>query len=281
MVESNTALIREKVLMDLWAGRPVLPSDQSVQTILDDLDVSGFISGTESQYSFSDDGLQYFINGRDTSEMLELLADINLSEEEKIFLANSIKTIVDKPFAYDIIKRATENHEREFYPSIDLGSFDDLEHGVLFCAKNHIMVDPQIDYESVLQKLEDYGAKITEAVIQDNILTVHYDIGGTTRELDLVRATAMEKNPFLNDKVKDGISSLMMKGKGGRGKAEFGDLSEVVEHYASFLRNGGMLLTGLPLKKEMEKIGEGMLAYWVHSSEDYRVSLHNLYLKTN
>jgi len=276
-------LLKEEVIRDLWAGKPISTSNPTVRLILDELYSHQFISSPETTPRLTDEGVKFVVNGRDSSELVGLLDDINLSQEERVFLANAIQGIMDKPFAYEIIKKSAENPERKKYPSVDLGSFDDVEHGVLFNATKHIMIDPQISRETidgVVQRLQKYGADIDRVDNRNYTTKVRYKVGNTQRTLYFVKADATKVKPAMEVMVKNGIFSLIMKGMGGfRGSDNYGNLLDALERYVGLLRKWGLLLTGVQPQTKLDKIGEGIIAYWVHSSNDYRLSTHGLYQK--
>jgi len=278
----SQALLREKVIFDLWSRKPISASSSSedVQEVLARLYRRGYISNA-SNPTLTDKGLEFVMYGRDTNDMAGLLADIDVSREERAFLANIIQGMIDKPFVYGVIKAAAENPNKNRYPSVDLGAHDDVEHGLLFGARTHIMVDPLISkgtIDEVLQKLRDYGADVgaVNRMGDGNIRAV-YNVGNTERELYLVGREAMAVGPHIKQMIETGMFALVMKGKGGIANGEFGSLLEAVEHYSTFLINNGLSLTGVPTKKPFERIGEGMLAFWAHISQDYRLSPHYLY----
>lgn len=275
-------LLREKVIFDLWSRKPISasPSSSDVAGILASLYRLGYISNV-SNPTLTDTGLDFVMNGRSTNDLVGLLADVDVSREERAFLARVIKNIIDKPFAYEVIKAAAENPNRVKYPSVDLGAYDDIGHGLLFGARTHIMADPLISkgtIDEVLQKLRGYGANVKEVNrMGDGNTRAVYNVGSTERELYLVGREAMRVSPHVKQMIETGIFALVMKGKGGIANGEFGSLLEAAEHYSTFLINAGLLLTGVQPKKPFEKIGEGMLAFWTHMSQDYRLSPHYLY----
>ena len=277
----NQALSREKLFMDLWSKKPVSSSDSYVLEDLVDLHSKGYVSSVESPV-LTDKGLQYVLHGRETNDLVEFLADVDVSQEERAFLANAIKEIIDKPFAYEIIKTAAENPNRKKYPSVDLGAYVDVEHGVLFGAETHIMIDPllrQKNLSNISRNLEAFGANVKGFDVDSDTTRIEYTVGDSQKELYVVESEAMNVGPNITRMVENGISALMMKGRGGDTTRGFGSLLEEVEHYIPFLVGGGILLTGVRPKAKLEKIGEGMLAYWTHLDQNYRLSQHGLYLK--
>ena len=209
---------------------------------------------------------------------------VTLSLEEKRFLDNLTRNMTHESFIQHIIREARKNPNRENYPSVDLGSYDDVEHGLLFGAKHHIMIDPLLSPEvsaEIILKLKNYGASIVRVTQQDNTRNVEYKIGSQNRALKLVEADASKLDEALDQRVQSGISSLIMKSMGGfKGQDGYTNLVDVMEKYLLYLREGGLLLSGVDPKAEMKKVGEGKLSYWVHTSNDCRVSPHGLYLKT-
>jgi|TARA_B100001964_G_C14252614_1_gene610670 hypothetical protein len=277
----NQALSKEQLYMDLWGRKPISSTNPTVLEMLVDMHDRELISSTENP-TLTDEGLQHILYGRNTSELVELLADVGVSRGERVFLANAIKDIIDKPFAYEIIKTSTANPDRETYPSVDLGAYDDVEHGMLFGARTHIMVDPLLTQKNlsyILRKLETFGSKVKGINVDGDTTRIQYSVGDSQREIHLVRAEAMKVGPNITRMVENGISALMMKGW-ERFREEFGDLKGALDHYSTFLKLGGILLTRWPPEKGIEKIGEGKIAYWVHLNDDYTLSSHGLYLKT-
>lgn len=276
------SLLREELLLDLWSRKPVSSNEPDALKFLAMLSYNGYVSGSKDAPLLTDNGLEYVLNRRNLSEMEELLDTID-NQEERTFLANSIRNIVDKPFAYAIIEKSGKNQHMEKYPSVDLGAYDDIEHGLLFGAKTHIMIDPLIDQGiliDIIGKLEDFGAKMAGFDVDGDITKVGYNVGYYSRELYLVKTEAMKTSHNIKEKVENGISALIMKGGGGfRGRDGFGNLSEAAGHYSSFLKVGGLLLTGVAPKKPFEKIGDGMLSYWTHLDQGYRLHSHGLYMK--
>src|SRR3989338_2678747 len=160
----NRALSTEKAIFGLWARKPILASDEYAQQVIRDFEKSGFVSGNNGNRVLTDKGLEFVLNGRSQDDMAGLLQDIEMSQKERVFLAKVIREMVDKPFAYEIIKKSRENPNREKCPSVDLGAYEDIEHGVLFGAATHIMIDPltgQESIERILQKMDKLGASIT------------------------------------------------------------------------------------------------------------------------
>ncbi len=211
------------------------------------------------------------------------MEEFDISLEEKNFLDNLTRFMADKQFVAQVINESRKNPNRENYPSIDLGSYDDAEHGLLFGAQNHVMIDPFLSPEvsvQMISRLKDYGAKISQVSQHENIRKVEYSVGGTNRVIELVTADADKLDKELEERIRRGISSLIMKGMGGfKGQDGYTDLIGVLEKYIQFLQVDGLLLSGVTPQTKFKKIGQGNLPYWVHSSQDYRLSPHGLYLK--
>ncbi len=275
------ALSREQVLFKLWASRTREGHDPNLDAmVLEELKRKGLVSGANETIKLNDKGLDFVLHGRETRELVALLSDIEMPPEERVFLANAIKGIIDKPFAYQIINESRNNPNRQKYPSVDLGAYVDVEHGVLFGARRHIMIDPQLSQKylpEISGKLEALGAKIKGISSQGSNTRIRYTIGKEDRELYLSGADAMKVNDQINSMV-GRISALMMKGKGGMlGADGFGNLIYALNMYAQRLQPNGLLLAGVEPEAHLEMIGHGQLSYWVHISNDYRLSRHNLY----
>jgi len=280
----NRALERERVIFDLWARKPISDSDEYAQQLLREFESKGYVSSVDGHSQLSEEGLQYVLNGRDPKDLVELLEDIEMGQEERVFSANAMRVMVDKPFVYEVIREARSNPDRQSYPSVDLGAYEDLEHGVLFGARTHIMIDPLIGQgttDRILQKLKGYGANVTSVDAQDDKTTkVRYMVGDEERELYLVGTEAMEVNPDIRQMVREGIFSVMMKGWERFRGPDVGDLKDALDHYSTLLIVNGLMLTRWPPEKGIEKIGEGNIEYHTHLSDMGRVATHGLYRKT-
>ena len=276
----NQDLLREDTIFGLWCGKPV--SGSGDQRILEYLEKKRYVKGIDGHRQLTPEGLEFVLHGRNAADLVDLLQDIEISKEERVFLANAMRTIIDKPFAYEVIKVAMENSNREKYPSVDLGAYDDLEHGVLFGAKTHIMIDPIVGQRTIdwiLQKLEGYGANVASVDQQGNRITrVGYEVGDVEIELYLVGTEAMKIPDSMERIVERGIFALMMKGW-ERFRRDVGDLKEALNHYSTFLIPSGLLLTRWPPETGLKKVGEGMVEYYTHLDESQRLALHGLYLK--
>ena len=278
----SQALLVEQVIFDLWAGKQVSASDEYAQQIVRRLKSKGHVSGEDGHRALTSKGLEYILYGRDPNNIVDLLQDIEISQEERVFLANAMRTITDKPFAYEVIKRSRENLNRERYPSVDLGAYEDIEHGVLFGAKTHIMIDPLIGQrtiDGILQRLRNYGANVGDVYMEgDRTTNVKYRVGDAERELYLVGTEAMKVPEDIKRIMERGIFALMMKGW-ERFRRDVGDLKEALDHYSTFLIPGGLSLTRWPPETGLKKVGEGMVEYYTHLDRNQRLAPHGLYLK--
>ena len=204
-------------------------------------------------------------------------------QAEGNFVSELVKNTYDKKFVSMIMTMAKQNPNRQYYPSVDLGSFDDIEHGLMFGAPYHIMIDPDINGDvlvDIVRKLERYGAQLNEINRHDNTTKIDYIMEGEKRRLELIQADAADvyKNPDF--KGREGLSFVMMKGKGGlRGADEHSNLIEILEHYVALLRDNGLVLSGVEPKAQLKKIGEGMLEYWVRTADNIKIGPHFLYRK--
>jgi len=285
----NQALERERILFNLWARKPISASDDYTQKVLDDLLSKGRISGEGEDISLTGEGLQYVLHERDPQDLVELLGDIEMRQEERIFLANAAREIVDKPFAYQIIKESRENPDRETYPSVDFGAYEDIKHGLLFGARTHIMIDPRIKQQNlvtIIGKLDEFGARVKR--ITTNVTNNHdngyranirYRVGDVERELYLVGTEAMKAEGYIEQMFGADIFSLMMKSRGRVKGDSTSHLPEEVKYFGNFIREGGLLLGAVSPKPDFKEIGKGMLAYWSHTHQEHRFSQHGLYQK--
>lgn len=280
----NKALDIEKVLFDLWAGNALDTSNLDTKNALENLVSKGFLDNKSGDPKLNEIGRQYLFHERTQSEMVELLSDLEIDLEERNFLANVVKNMIDKPFVYEILKSAYTNPNRNEYPSVDLGSFDDIEHGLLFGAETHIMIDPLISgitIDKVIQKLNVFGSTITENQEKGYGAHVFYKIGDTERELYLLgtEVKILDANIYKR-RIKEGIFAVIMKGLGGK-KEKFSHRRDSLDHYSQLLKENGLLLLAKSPELSFKKIGIGKLSFESHVYDGPPgIIEHTLYQKT-
>jgi len=276
--EHDLDLVREQTLRDLWLGLP-LPSSDEIASILGQFRTDGFLS-PDGIPKLNDKGLEYVLHRQDIDSLDSLLRNLNLSDNERRFMAHVIAEVVDKPFAHQIMMAARDNPARNPYPSVDLGSFDDIAHGLLFGAKEHIMIDfalSEREIESVVRRLQSYGANVLGVVQRGSITNIDYQVEDD-RKVRLVKADATRLDAQTRAELQRGVYALIVKGLGGYNGAGYGNVFEALEQNAQFLRDRGLILTPKPTT-QLERLFSGILSYWSHVSQNYRFQKHTLYQK--
>ncbi len=276
----NPHLVREQTIKDIWLRVPTLPPEAS--RIVEELQGQGLVTYSDGAPVLTEKGLSHAHSRTDVNSLDDMLGDLNIDEHERRFLAYILAGMPDKPFAYDIIKISRSNPDRMKYPSVDLGSFDDIEHGMLFGARHHIMIDTLLSRklaEQLIEKLKRYGANFTGVTQNHDVTKINYSLGQEGRKITLVKADAAKLDDKVYSEIQRGIYSLVLKGGGGASNVGNSNVLEALEHYVQFLKEGGLVLSSRALKNHLDRVSSGMLGYWSHVSSDCRFSEHTLYQK--